>query len=84
MKRMPENAEGHVERRSPLFTLEGSFIAHLTGCKKEINLTIYSSNKNGNKMIVVFNFFPLWQLQFVPWLLVLLEIAIQVNKPPKS
>ena len=73
-----------MERSSPLFTLESSFIAHLTGRRKEINLTIYSSNKNGNKMIMVFNFFPLWQLQFVPWLLVLLEIAIQVNKPPKS
>lgn len=79
-KQTPENAEGVLF----LFTLEGSFIAHFSGCKKEINLTTFNSNKNGNKMTVVFNFFPLWQLQFVLLLLDLLEITIHVNKATKS
>lgn len=33
--------------------------------QKEINLTTYSNNKEGNMMIVVLNFFLLWQFQFV-------------------
>lgn len=66
-----------------LFTLEGSFIAHFSGCKKEVNLTTYNSNKNGNKTMVL-NFFPLRKLQFVLLLLDLLEITIQVNKTTKS
>ena len=70
MEQMPENAEGcAVKRSSPLFTLKSSFIAYFPGCRKEINLTAYSNNKNGNKMIVVFHFFLLWQLQFVLLLL---------------
>lgn len=67
----------------PLLTLEGSFIAHFSGCRKEVNPTTYNINKNGNKMTVGFNFLPLQQLRFVLLLLDLLEKTIQVNKTTK-